>query len=149
MTEQLPYFGCPNRISSLTLPWHAYFLFLSSLLPHFVFYFLTGPSSMFAVAVIRTDDSRAAAAGDFDGDGIVDLLIANNGQTNELLLGNGAGAFVSTLLERADRSMAITTGDFNKGKSESRALSLDLFRCLRVLGVCVLTIFFDAGTQMV
>ena len=40
-------------------------------------------------------DSRGAAVGDLDGDGTLDLYVANDGSENELLLNDGSGRFSS------------------------------------------------------
>eukprot|EP01043_Picozoa_sp_COSAG02_P065852 COSAG02_NODE_10062_length_2035_cov_4.050620_2_plen_345_part_01 len=61
----------------------------------------------------RSDQSLSVTSGDFNGDGMLDALVANSGQANELLLNDGAGGFTSTLLERSDVSVSVTTGDFN------------------------------------
>jgi hypothetical protein len=47
------------------------------------------------------DYSRGATVGDFNGDGIDDVFVANRNQANEVLLGDGQGGFTSTLLPRA------------------------------------------------
>ena len=63
-------------------------------------------------------DSRAAVAGDFDGDGFVDLFVVNFDEENELLLNDGTGNF--SLSEEAgdavtttERSVDVVAGDFD------------------------------------
>eukprot|EP01050_Picozoa_sp_SAG11_P018772 SAG11_NODE_2891_length_2863_cov_3.092258_1_plen_654_part_10 len=46
------------------------------------------PSSMM---LDRTDYSYGGVTADFSGDGIADVLVMNNGEANELLIGDGAG----------------------------------------------------------
>jgi hypothetical protein len=61
----------------------------------------------------RSDASYGAIKGDFNGDGIDDVFVANSGQANEVLLADGQGGFTSTLLSRYDYSQGATVGDFN------------------------------------
>lgn len=72
-------------------------------------------------------DTRGAAVGRFNNDDIEDVLVANYGSANELLLGNGQGSvFTSTLLplisvtnshlsraEQRDMTVSVAVGDFN------------------------------------
>eukprot|EP01052_Picozoa_sp_SAG31_P043541 SAG31_NODE_7289_length_1730_cov_3.258737_1_plen_117_part_01 len=47
-------------------------------------------------AVDRTDSSTGAVAADVNGDGSIDLFVANSfGEANELLIGDGAGGFTA------------------------------------------------------
>eukprot|EP01043_Picozoa_sp_COSAG02_P074696 COSAG02_NODE_15070_length_1207_cov_2.448556_1_plen_175_part_10 len=52
----------------------------------------------------RTDRSWGVAAGDWNGDGLMDALVANSGSANEILLSDGQGSFTSTLMDRTDDS---------------------------------------------
>jgi hypothetical protein len=61
----------------------------------------------------RSDDSYGATVGDFNGDGIDDVFVANFNQANEVLLADGQGGFTSTLLPRSDNSRGAIKGDFN------------------------------------
>ena len=62
------------------------------------------------------DNSRAIAAGDVDGDGDVDLIVANAGQ-NRLYLNDGTGAYAdataSNMPVDSDSSTAVVVGDVN------------------------------------
>jgi hypothetical protein len=59
--------------------------------------------------------SRGFAAGDFNGDGKLDLVVANGGSSGvSILLGNGDGTFQAPLLFPAGRDPAtVAVGDFN------------------------------------
>jgi hypothetical protein len=65
---------------------------------------------------------KSVAVGDFNGDGIPDLAVANNGgNTVTILLGNGDGTFTSTTVSPATGSnpISIASGDFNgDGKAD-------------------------------
>ena len=61
----------------------------------------------------RSDSSFDGAVGDFNGDGIDDIFVANRDQQNEVLLADGQGDFTSTLLARSDSSYGGVVGDFN------------------------------------
>eukprot|EP01044_Picomonas_judraskeda_P041770 COSAG03_NODE_21183_length_307_cov_3.067308_1_plen_87_part_01 len=61
----------------------------------------------------RSDLSTGGAVGDFNGDGIDDIFVANGGQQNEVMLADGQGDFTSTLLARSDLSAGGAVGDFN------------------------------------
>eukprot|EP01046_Picozoa_sp_COSAG06_P119806 COSAG06_NODE_67113_length_252_cov_1.901961_1_plen_83_part_11 len=54
----------------------------------------------------RTDGSSGVTSGDWNGDGLMDAMVANSGlgnwgdgSKNEILIGDGQGGFTSTLLE--------------------------------------------------
>jgi hypothetical protein len=56
----------------------------------------------------------AIATGDFNGDGIVDLAVANGGANQvSILLGNGDGTFQSPLEFTSNPSLGVAVGDFN------------------------------------
>ena len=63
-------------------------------------------------------DSRAAVAGDFDGDGFVDLFVVNYGAVNELFWNDGTGSFTlddnpdSPLTNYESYSWRVVTGGF-------------------------------------
>jgi hypothetical protein len=66
------------------------------------------------------DFPNSVATGDFDGDGITDLVIANRNSRNvSLMLGNGSagtgdGTFAGALAYPVgDAPRSVTTGDFN------------------------------------
>jgi len=63
-------------------------------------------------------DSRAAVAGDFDGDGFVDLFVVNFDEENELLLNDGTGNFslseeAGDVVTTTERSVDVVAGDFD------------------------------------
>ncbi|QDZ22950.1 hypothetical protein A3770_09p54680 [Chloropicon primus] len=55
-------------------------------------------------------DSRAVVTGDFDGDGDLDLYVANFKQTNELLLNDGSGNFVRALQDESTSDLTWGVG---------------------------------------
>src|SRR5205814_8398022 len=59
--------------------------------------------------------SKSLAAGDFNGDGKVDLIVANAGSNNvSMLLGNGDGTFQAALtFAVGDHPQFVAVGDFN------------------------------------
>ena len=59
--------------------------------------------------LLRWRNSYALAAGDFNGDGHVDVFVANGGTANELLAGDGKGGF--TPVEFGDATAASSTTD--------------------------------------
>eukprot|EP01046_Picozoa_sp_COSAG06_P030542 COSAG06_NODE_2908_length_6105_cov_9.949384_1_plen_575_part_10 len=61
----------------------------------------------------RTDNSYGVTSGDWNGDGLMDAMVANYWGGNEILIGDGQGGFTSTLLERTDASSGVTSGDWN------------------------------------
>ncbi len=62
----------------------------------------------------RSDSSRGATAGDWNGDGWMDIFVANDpGAHNEILMNDGTGSFISTLMDRSDSSWGATAGDWN------------------------------------
>eukprot|EP01050_Picozoa_sp_SAG11_P049437 SAG11_NODE_27014_length_338_cov_0.702929_1_plen_90_part_10 len=61
----------------------------------------------------RTDDSHSVTSGDWNGDGLMDAMVANEEIENEILISDGQGGFASTLLERTDDSQGVTSGDWN------------------------------------
>jgi FG-GAP-like repeat len=71
----------------------------------------------FQAAVSYTTDTNPAAVvtGDFDGDGKVDLAVANSGSnTVSILLGNGDGSFRPAVSYATDSSpVALVASDFN------------------------------------
>lgn len=65
-----------------------------------------------------SSDGRAAVVADFSGDGTAnDIYVANNGQANELLLGDGDGGFTpvttGAAVSRTDISRSVVVGDFS------------------------------------
>ena len=59
---------------------------------------------------------QGVAAGDFDGDGFIDLAVVNSGDDNiSILIGDGAGGFTASATKYAtgDKPIAIVAGDFN------------------------------------
>jgi hypothetical protein len=75
-------------------------------------------------------EAQAVAVGDFNGDGRLDLAVANNGSDNvSVLLGNGDGTFqtaVNYAARRQPRSVAV--GDFNgDGRPDLAVANFDLF----------------------
>eukprot|EP01043_Picozoa_sp_COSAG02_P047982 COSAG02_NODE_4659_length_5123_cov_6.685709_1_plen_1319_part_10 len=65
------------------------------------------------VLMNRADGSLGATAGDWNGDGFMDIFVANAGAANEILMNDGAGSFIFTLTDRADASAGATAGDWN------------------------------------
>ena len=64
----------------------------------------------------RSDYSSGATAGDWNGDGWMDIFVANEGEDgehNEILMNDGTGSFISTLTDRSDSSRGATAGDWN------------------------------------
>eukprot|EP01046_Picozoa_sp_COSAG06_P050461 COSAG06_NODE_7997_length_2307_cov_2.380435_1_plen_458_part_10 len=61
----------------------------------------------------RTDSSSGVTSGDWNGDGLMDAMVVNEGSENEILISDGQGGFTSTLLERTDNSKGVTSGDWN------------------------------------
>lgn len=62
------------------------------------------------------DNSRAAAFGDFSGDGYIDAVVGNLTQGNQLLINNGSGGFSSVLLPGGiytSYQNSIAVGDFD------------------------------------
>jgi len=71
-----------------------------------------------AAAIRSLEGTVGLAAGDFNGDGIIDLLAANNGANQlALLLGNGQGGVLnpaaSLLVATGSFPTLVVTGDFN------------------------------------
>ena len=62
-----------------------------------------------------SEHSRAATSGDWNGDGLMDLYVANSGSENEVLLGDGQGGFASTLLPATTHMVntGAASGDWN------------------------------------
>ena len=62
-------------------------------------------------------DSKAAVAGDFDGDGDMDVFIVNNGEQNELVLNDGEAWTISSnagaATELSRDSRGVIAGDFD------------------------------------
>ncbi len=58
----------------------------------------------------------SVATGDFDGDGMLDLAVANNTSGNvSILIGDGAGAFTAgTPISAGSGSSSVAVGDFNR-----------------------------------
>jgi hypothetical protein len=82
------------------------------------FLHITDPTS--SVSLARTDlttgtNPYGVVAADFNGDGKVDLAVANNGaSTVSVLIGNGDGTFQAAVDYATGTSpFAVTTGDFN------------------------------------
>ena len=72
-----------------------------------------GQGGFAATLLPRTDNSMAAASGDWNGDGTTDVFVVNQLSENEVLLRDGQGGFTSTLLPRTDDSRGATAGDWN------------------------------------
>ena len=62
---------------------------------------------------------HSVAVGDFNGDGIPDLAVANESGTLTILLGNGDGTFTATAVSPATSGFSVAVGDFNgDGKAD-------------------------------
>ena len=64
----------------------------------------------------RTNDSRAVALGDLDGDGNLDAFVANHAQVNRIYINNGMGGFPDagiTTLTGTNNSLAVALGDLD------------------------------------
>src|SRR5947199_7775734 len=70
------------------------------------------PAQRFSVGAA---ESESLAAGDFNGDGKIDLVVANAGTNNiSVLLGNGDGTFQpATTFPAGNRLEFVAVGDFN------------------------------------
>ncbi|HEV2176294.1 MAG TPA: choice-of-anchor D domain-containing protein [Terriglobia bacterium] len=80
----------------------------------------TVSAAISGVTLSRTDMAagtapKAVAVGDFNGDGIQDLAVVNNGSnTVSIFIGNGSGGFtLQSTLNTGSSPVAIVTGDFN------------------------------------
>ncbi len=85
-----------------------------------LYVFLNNGSGSFTVAngspIALSSDSYMVAAGDFRGNGIMDLVVVDNGgNTLEVLLGNGNGTFQSpaSITGTASGAKFVTVGDYN------------------------------------
>src|SRR5436190_24156042 len=69
--------------------------------------------------------SKSLAAGDFNGDGKVDLIVANAGSNNvSMLLGNGDGTFQAALtFAVGDHPQFVAVGDFNGDRKLDAAVA--------------------------
>src|SRR3989442_1608854 len=67
----------------------------------------------------------SVAVGDFNGDGVQDLAVANNGSSNvSVLLGNGNGSFQAPLnFEAGARPVSVAVGDFNRDGVQDLAVA--------------------------
>jgi hypothetical protein len=67
-----------------------------------------------AVNYAAGNTPRSVAAADFNGDGHLDLAVANQGSNNvSILLGNGDGTFAAPLSLRVPGAFFVAAGDFN------------------------------------
>src|SRR5437773_1829662 len=82
-----------------------------------VFFEITRPTSSVALSassVHAGSNPTSAAVGDFNGDGKLDLAVANAGSKNvSVLLGNGDGTFKAPVNFGAPGSQSVAVGDFN------------------------------------
>ena len=78
---------------------------------------ITRPTSSVALSasgVRAGSNPTSAAVGDFNGDGKLDLVVANAGSKNvSILLGNGDGSFKAPLNFGAPAPQSVAVGDFN------------------------------------
>jgi hypothetical protein len=86
--------------------------------------FKTGAS----YATVGGSNPIAVAAGDFNGDGKMDLVIGNGSGNADLLSGNGDGTFQPAVaLNGAQAAIALAVGDFNRdGRTDLAALNLNV-----------------------
>eukprot|EP01049_Picozoa_sp_SAG25_P004265 SAG25_NODE_265_length_10686_cov_15.394163_3_plen_1904_part_00 len=92
-------------------------------------------------AVARKDHSRGVAIQDFNGDGLPDIFVANRGERNELLLGDGKGNFTavtsSAAVDSADKSQGVVSQDFNRdGLPDIFVVTNDAHNELLILNKC-------------
>ena len=82
-----------------------------------VFFEITRPTSSVALSassVHAGSNPTSAAVGDFNGDGKLDLAVANAGSKNvSVLLGNGDGTFKAPVNFGAPGPQSVAVGDFN------------------------------------
>jgi FG-GAP-like repeat/FG-GAP repeat len=84
-----------------------------------VFFETTRPTSVVALATpsdfVTGEGSASVATGDFNGDGKIDLVVANSGSNNvSVLLGNGDGTFQAAVDYNAGTAPDfVAVGDFN------------------------------------
>jgi len=83
-----------------------------------VFFEITRPTSSVALStssVHAGSNPTSAAVGDFNGDGKLDLAVANAGSKNvSVLLGNGDGSFKALVNFGAPGPQSVAVGDFNR-----------------------------------
>jgi uncharacterized protein (DUF2141 family) len=81
------------------------------------FFEITRPTSSVALSasgVRAGSNPTSAVVGDFNGDGKLDLVVANAGSKNvSILLGNGDGSFKAPLNFGAPAPQSVAVGDFN------------------------------------
>jgi len=97
-------------------------------------------------------DSRAVAVGDFNGDGIQDLAVANGGSNNvSVLLGNPGGTFrTATNFDAGTGPSSVVVGDFNGDQIQDLAVANAGSNDVSVLlgngdGTFQAAVNFDAG----
>lgn len=75
----------------------------------------TAPAFLGTFEFVAVDNPVSVAVGDFDGDGIPDLVTANAGSDNvSVLLGNGNGSFQAAQnFAAGDGPVSTAVGDFN------------------------------------
>ncbi len=97
-------------------------------------YFAPAPASPITVGT----NPSAIAVGDFNGDGILDMAVANSQSNNlTILLGKGNGAFTPAASSPAtgELPMAIAAGDFNgDGKLDLAVVNASTFSVTILLG---------------
>jgi len=77
---------------------------------------------------------RSVAAGDFNGDGVQDLAVANNLSDNvSVFLGNGDGSFQMALNFGAGNAWSVAAGDFNGDGLPDLAVANNLSNNVSVL----------------
>ena len=87
----------------------------------------TGSPFSLGVASPQTPEPQSLAVGDFNGDGIQDLVTANQGTSNvSILLGNGSGGFTPSMgspFHAGAAPYSVVVGNFHGGKVQDLAVT--------------------------